>query len=177
MKKIELIVAGFGGQGVLFTGKLLAYCGILKNLYASFFPSYGPEMRGGTANCGVIISQDEIESPIVENPSHCIVMNKPSLDKFQQKIEKGGMLFYNRSLISESSFRKDIEVIPVDANELALSIGDLRVANMIMVGAFTKKTNLFDQNLVKDILKRLISKDKMSLMDLNLKAFYKGREK
>ncbi len=132
----RIIIAGFGGQGVMAMGQLLTYAGMIEGKHVSWLPSYGPEMRGGTANCSVIVSSEPVGSPVVVNSTTAIVMNKPSLDKFEPSVNKGGRLFINSSLIEQKSKRDDIEVYYISANEIADELGNMRVANMVMLGAY-----------------------------------------
>lgn len=135
----QVIMAGFGGQGVMSMGQLLAYSGMLEGKNVSWLPSYGPEMRGGTANCNVIVSDDEIGSPIVTEATAVIAMNLPSLDKFEHSVMPGGTLIINSSLIERKCSRTDIDVFYIPANEIADELGNNRVANMVMLGAYLKK--------------------------------------
>jgi 2-oxoglutarate ferredoxin oxidoreductase subunit gamma len=138
----QVIMAGFGGQGVMSMGQLLAYSGMLEGKNVSWLPSYGPEMRGGTANCNVIVSDDEIGSPIVTEATAVIAMNLPSLDKFEHSVMPGGTLIINSSLIERKCSRTDIDVFYIPANEIADELGNNRVANMVMLGAYLKKTGI-----------------------------------
>jgi len=126
----EIIIAGFGGQGVLFGGQLLTYAAMDEGKEVTWIPSYGPEMRGGTANCTVVISDEEIGSPMVSNPQAAIVMNLPSLDKYEPLIKPGGVLVINESMVDRKPLRKDINVVMVKANDIAEKLGDRRLSNM-----------------------------------------------
>jgi 2-oxoglutarate ferredoxin oxidoreductase subunit gamma len=132
----EIIIAGFGGQGILFAGQLLAYAAMDNGLETTWIPSYGPEMRGGTANCTVIVSEEEIGAPIVRHPTAVIALNLPSLDKYEPLVKPGGLLVVNSSIIDRTPERKDIQVVLVPANDIAEQLGDRRMANMVMLGAF-----------------------------------------
>ena len=132
----EIIIAGFGGQGVLFGGQLLAYAGMDEGKFVTWIPAYGPEMRGGTANCTTIISDEEIGSPFVHFPTAVIAMNRPSLDKFEDKVKPGGLLVVNDSKLDREVKRTDIRVIKVDAGSIAERIGDRRMTNIVLLGAF-----------------------------------------
>lgn len=134
----EIIFAGFGGQGIITAGKLLCIAALLKNHHVSHIPSYGAEMRGGTANCSVVISTEEIASPIVTEPSVALVLNEPSMDKFEPKVKKGGILIYNSSLIKKKPVRDDITVIALTANDFSEKHGSVRAANMAALGALIK---------------------------------------
>ena len=143
MKNCEMILAGFGGQGILFTGKILAFAAMLKDKKLAWLPSYGPEMRGGTANCHVIIDDEPIGSPIVTRPNILVAMNKPSLDKFENTVSDGGYVFIDTSLIDRRAEREDVNEICVNATETAHNMGNKSLANMVMLGAVLKKTELF----------------------------------
>jgi len=131
----EIIIAGFGGQGVLFGGQVLAYAAMDSGKEVTWIPSYGPEMRGGTANCTVVIAEDEIGSPLVKNPPLAIALNLPSFDKYEEILATGGTLIVNRSMVDHEAKRDDINVIFVPCNEIAEEIGDKRLLNMVAVGA------------------------------------------
>ncbi len=131
----EIVIAGFGGQGVLFGGQVLAYAAMDAGLNVTWIPSYGPEMRGGTANCTVIISDEEIGAPLVKNPLAVIALNLPSLDKYESVVKEDGILIVNASLVNREVQRKDLNVVNIPANELAERLGDRRLANMVVMGA------------------------------------------
>ena len=131
----EIIISGFGGQGALFAGQLLAYTALEKGLHVTWFPSYGPEMRGGTAHCIVIVADDEIGSPVVLRPEVAVAMNLPSLDKYEPLVKEGGLLLVNSSLVDRTPQRKDIDSLMIQANEIAEELGDKRMANLVLVGA------------------------------------------
>ncbi|MGC9522770.1 MAG: 2-oxoacid:acceptor oxidoreductase family protein [Anaerolineae bacterium] len=135
MRHEEMVFSGFGGQGVLFAGQLLAYAGIAEDLYVTWFPSYGPEMRGGTANCTVILSEAEIGAPVVRHPSIAVVMNIPSMEKYEPLVQPGGLLLVNSSLVEQKSQRDDIQVVYVPASDIATELGNVRMANMVLLGA------------------------------------------
>ncbi len=173
----DVIIAGFGGQGVILIGNLLAYAAMKKDLNVTFFPSYGVEMRGGTANCTVVISDEEIGSPIVGTPKSLIIMNKPSMDKFLPRLEKNGLVLYNSSLIDKNSvIRDDVKIIPIPANEMALELGNIRLANMIMIGAYIKKTGIIDEESLKNSLENVISERNLKYIPQNIKAIDTGIE-
>jgi 2-oxoglutarate ferredoxin oxidoreductase subunit gamma len=171
----EVIMAGFGGQGVMLMGQLLAYSGMKEDKEVSWMPSYGPEMRGGTANCTVIVSKERIASPVVSKPTTVIVMNRPSLDKFESQVKEGGNLFINSSLIEKEAKRDDINVIKVPANEIANELGNNRVANMVMLGAFIAKTEVVDFDAVMSALKKVLPEHRHNLLPLNEKALKRGK--
>jgi 2-oxoglutarate ferredoxin oxidoreductase subunit gamma len=170
----QLIIAGFGGQGVLSMGMLLAYAGMLEGRNVTWLPAYGPEMRGGTANCNVIISDEEIGSPLVLSASSVIAMNRPSLEKFEGAVERGGLLFVNCSLIECRAVRTDIEAIYVPANEIAASLGNERTANMVMLGAFLERTRLVDPESVIESLPKVWGKGKEKMIPINREALALG---
>ncbi len=172
----ETVIAGFGGQGVLFTGKVMAYTGMEDGLEVTWFPSYGPEMRGGTANCTVIISDDEIGSPQVLNPRAAIVMNQPSLDKYEELVVPGGYLAVNTSMTNRGAKRGDIEVIEVPATELAEEIGDKRLANSIMLGALAARADFLKMESLEKALVKSLPGGKKDLVEINLRALKKGAD-
>jgi 2-oxoglutarate ferredoxin oxidoreductase subunit gamma len=172
----RIIIAGFGGQGVMAMGQLLTYSGMIEDKKVSWLPSYGPEMRGGTANCNVIISTEPVGSPVVIEASTAIVLNKPSLDKFESSVLPGGRLFINSSLIDRKSIRDDIEVYYVPANEIANDLGNSRVANMVMLGAYLQVTNTVDVESIYKAFPKVFGESKAHLLPLNREALEKGRE-
>lgn len=172
----ETIIAGFGGQGVLFTGKVMAYAAMEEDLKVTWFPSYGPEMRGGTANCTVVISDEEIGSPQVRQPRAIIVMNLPSLDKYEEKVAPDGYLVINTSLVNRKAKRKDIHVIEIPGTELAEEIGDKRLANSIMLGALTAKAKFLKMKSVEKGLEKSLKGKKKTLLEINKEALRKGAE-
>ena len=172
----ETIIAGFGGQGVLFAGKLLAHAGLHAGHEVTWLPSYGPEMRGGTANCTVIIADSEIGSPQVRNPRAAIVLNQPSLDKYEPLVQPGGYLVINSSLVNRKAKRTDIHVISIPGTEDAEAIGDKRLTNMVLLGGLVKNTGFISLQAVEAALKKESSEKQLKLLELNLKALHKGAE-
>jgi len=171
----ELIIAGFGGQGVMSMGQLLAYAGMIEHKHVAWIPSYGPEMRGGTANCAVTISDREISSPVVTEPSSVIIMNQPSLHKFEPAIKPGGLLIINSSLVSRKPTRNDIRVVEIAADELASEkLGNTRVANIIMLGCYIKLTLAVTIESIIDSLKKVFPQRKHNLIPLNRRALELG---
>ena len=170
----QIICAGFGGQGALLLGQMLTYAGMIENKYVSWLPSYGPEMRGGTANCSVIISDEPVGSPVVTQADAVIAMNRPSFDKFKSYVKKGGKLFINSSLIQKKVDRRDIAVYYVPASEIAVSLGNTRVANTVMMGAYLAKVNLLTRQTVMNTLKKAFEKKKTGMILINRKAFDQG---
>jgi 2-oxoglutarate ferredoxin oxidoreductase subunit gamma len=170
----ETIIAGFGGQGVLFTGKVLAYAGLEDGLEVTWLPSYGPEMRGGTANCTVVISDEEIGSAQVMNPRAVIVMNQPSLDKYEDQVAPGGYLVVNSSLVNRKTTRKDITIIEIPGTELAEELGDKRLTNSVLLGGLAAKADYLTLKSIEKGIEKSLSKDKKNLLESNIKALQKG---
>jgi 2-oxoglutarate ferredoxin oxidoreductase subunit gamma len=169
----NVIMAGFGGQGLMFIGKLLAYCAMKRGLNVTWIPSYGPEMRGGTANCTVVISDEPIGSPLINSPEALIIMNNPSLESFEPKLKAGGLLFVNSNFVTRQVKRKDINIVPVPANEAAEEAGERRAANMVIFGAYVAKTGIISEEDVAEGFKELFSA-KADTLKANLHAFEKG---
>jgi 2-oxoglutarate ferredoxin oxidoreductase subunit gamma len=172
----DVVIAGFGGQGVLVVGKLLAYAGMLDGKHVTWFPSYGAEIRGGTANCTVIISNEEIGSPVVQNPSAMLIFNEASFKKFEKRIKPGGELFLNTSLVHEPALRTDISRVEVKANDIAEALGDIRIANMVMLGVFLEKSGVVALDSVIAALKHVLPARRHSLIPLNERALKRGAE-
>ena len=172
----ETLIAGFGGQGVLFTGKVMAYAAMEENLKVTWFPSYGPEMRGGTANCTVVISDEEIGSPQVLRPRAVIIMNQPSLDKYEDMVAPGGYLVINTSMVNRKSKRSDIEVLEIPGTELAEELGDKRFANSILLGALMSKAKFLKGSSIEKGLKKSLSTKKQNLLEINKQALKKGAD-
>jgi 2-oxoglutarate ferredoxin oxidoreductase subunit gamma len=174
---LESIFAGFGGQGVMLMGQLLAYSGMYEGKNVSWFPSYGPEMRGGTANCSVVVSDDPVGSPVISEPSILVAMNRPSMEKFEEVLKTGGTLFYNSSLIDVKPKRTDIKVVAVPANDIATAIGNSRVANMVVIGAILKSTGIVQIDTVMKVLQeKVLTGKKQDLVAINRAALEKGME-
>jgi 2-oxoglutarate ferredoxin oxidoreductase subunit gamma len=171
----EIIISGFGGQGVLFAGQLLAYTALDHDLHVTWFPSYGPEMRGGTAHCTVIISEDEIGSPVVRNPKAALVMNIPSLERYEDLVAEGGVLVINASLVDREASREDIIAASIPANEIAEELGDKRLANLVMLGALLEHLPVLNLEQVADSLRRHIPDHRRNLLDANLEAMKRGK--
>ncbi|MEG2020098.1 MAG: 2-oxoacid:acceptor oxidoreductase family protein, partial [Synergistaceae bacterium] len=153
MASQEIIFAGFGGQGILSMGKFLAYAGMDVDMSVSWLPSYGPEMRGGTANCSVIVSDEPVGCPIVNNPTSLVVMNRPSLDKFEKDVLKGGLIIIDSDLINRPVDRDDVEVIKIPAQTEAANIGSKQIANMVLLGALVAKTQIVSMDVLLQSLK------------------------
>lgn len=169
-------MAGFGGQGIIFAGRLLAYAGLREGKEVVYFPSYGAEMRGGTANCTVIISDSPIFSPVVANPQNAIMMSHPSYLKFFPRIRPRGRALINSSLVKEELFREDLETIKVPANEIAERIGNSRIANMVALGAWVKKTGVVEVESLVQSFEKVISAHWSDLLSLNEKALREGEQ-
>jgi 2-oxoglutarate ferredoxin oxidoreductase subunit gamma len=173
----KVIMAGFGGQGIMAIGKLLAYAGMLEESNVTWMPSYGPEMRGGTANCAVVVSDDEVGSPLIsKDGTAAIVMNLPSMVKFEKELVPGGKLIINKSLIDVEPTRKDLDVYYVSANELAMELGNAKVANMVMLGAYLELTKIVDVESVLKAFVKVFGEEKSHLVPLNKDALAKGAE-
>lgn len=170
----QILIAGFGGQGVLFAGKFITYKGLLENKNVSWLPSYGPEMRGGTANCSVIISDDPVGSPIVSNPDVLMVMNLPSLDKYENSAAKGAKIFVDSTLIARKVERKDVEAFYIPATQMANDAGIPTLANIIMVGKIIRETGVISHDDLVGALKKVVSAKHADLLDVNLKALDMG---
>ncbi|MFH1313051.1 MAG: 2-oxoacid:acceptor oxidoreductase family protein [Candidatus Eisenbacteria bacterium] len=172
----RVIMAGFGGQGVVLMGTLLSYSAMVQGKHTTFFPSYGAEMRGGTANCSVIVSDNEIPSPVVNEPDCVIAMNIASLDKFESQVKPGGTLFVNSSLVKKKATRDDIEEIRVPANEIAEELGAAKAANMVMLGCVLRKTGAVALDSAVKSLEKVLSERAMALLEVNKKALQRGFE-
>lgn len=175
MKQYEVTFAGFGGQGIMTAGQLMAYSGMAEGKKVIWLPSYGPEMRGGTAYCTVVISDHRIGSPIIINPTALCVFNRPSFDKFVPRIKPGGLLVVNSSLINVSSDRKDITQLLVPANDIALKAGNPKAANIVVLGAFVGAANVVSFKTVRDVVKDKMGAKKDFLAS-NLKVLKQGYE-
>ena len=172
----ELIIAGFGGQGVLTMGQILCYAGVIENKEVSWMPSYGPEMRGGTANCMVIVSDTPVSSPILTKFDTVIALNQPSLDKFETAVKPGGLLIYEASTILKPPTRTDIETVPIEAAIEATKLNNTKVMNMIILGAFLKKKPILSLESVIEGLKKVLPERYHKLIPLNKEAVEKGME-
>lgn len=170
----QILIAGFGGQGVLFAGKCLAYEGLYENKQVSWLPSYGPEMRGGTANCSVILSDDPVGSPIVSTPDVLIAMNLPSLDKYEDATVKGGKIFVDSALISRKVERADVDAFYIPATRLAQELGIPTLANMIIIGKMIKETGIVTLENACEAMKKVVSARHQDLLDANIKALQAG---
>jgi 2-oxoglutarate ferredoxin oxidoreductase subunit gamma len=169
----KAIFAGFGGQGILMMGHTLAYAAMNEDRQVTYLPSYGAEVRGGTANCTIAIGDEDIASPIASTPDYLVLMNAPSLDRFQNCLRKGGGCLLNTSLIHEKSTRRDIKVYEVPASQTAEDLGEIRAANMVMLGAFLKVADLVRPETVLKVIEQTFGK-KPGVLEINRQAFWKG---
>jgi 2-oxoglutarate ferredoxin oxidoreductase subunit gamma len=172
----EIVIAGFGGQGVLFAGQVLAYAAMDNGKVVTWIPSYGPEMRGGTANCTVIISDEEIGSPLVRNPKAAIVLNLPSLDKYEPLVVPGGVLVANASLINRGPQRSDYTGVFIPANEIAEKLGDKRLTNMVALGALLARLPVLSLEAVGKALEDHLPERHKHLLPVNYRALRQGAE-
>ena len=171
----QFVIAGFGGQGVLLLGTLIAKAALLEDREVSWMPSYGPEMRGGEANCAVVVSDEPIASPMVSEPPVLVAMNKPSLMKFTPNIPTGGTLLYNASIISGVDIREDIHAIAVPCNEIAEKLGNSRVANMVMLGAMQAATGVVSDASLRAAVLDWLGEGKAHMLGINEQAIEEGR--
>ena len=176
MATTQYLFAGFGGQGILFSGKFLAYKGLTEDKQVSWLPSYGPEMRGGTASCSVIISDTPVGSPIVSKPDVLVAMNLPSLDKYEGSVAPGGTIFVDSTLIERKVSRTDVTVHYIPATKLANDNNMPTLANMIIVGKILGELNGFNEDSVNAALSKVISARHADMLDFNLKALTIGKE-
>jgi len=176
MKTTQILIAGFGGQGILFAGKFLAYKGLLEDKQVSWLPSYGPEMRGGTANCNVILSETPVGSPIITTPDVLIAMNLPSLQKYVDTVAPGGQIYLDSSLIDVKVERTDVEVFYIPASQLARDNGIATLANMIIIGSLLENNSELGFDGIGTVVEKLVPPKKAALIELNMKALQLGRE-
>ena len=172
----QFLIAGFGGQGLLFAGKFMVNKGMLEGKEVTWLPSYGPEMRGGTANCSVIISDEPVGSPIVDHPDVLMVMNRPSLDKYEAAVQPGGMIFVDSTLIDRRVERTDVTTFYVPATAMASESGITTLANMILTGKILKELGQFDMADVENALRKVVSAKHPEMYEVNLKALTMGRD-
>ena len=176
MKTTQILIAGFGGQGILFSGKFLAYKGLLDGIQVSWLPSYGPEMRGGTANCNVILSDSPVGSPIITTPDVLIAMNLPSLQKYVDSVAPGGQIYVDSSLIDAKVEREDVEVFYIPATQMAKDNGIATLANMIIVGHLLENNSELSFDGIEEVVEKLVPPKKAALKDLNMKALALGKD-
>lgn len=170
----QILVAGFGGQGVLLMGQLLSKAAMHEGMEVSWMPAYGPEVRGGEANCGVVISDEKVGSPLVSEPDVAIIMNRPSMDKFEPNVHADGALLYNSSLIDRTPLRADLRSYAVPCNDIAAELGNARVANMVMLGAYAALTKIVSMESLVEALRESLGEGKEHLIPLNQKAMEAG---
>ncbi len=171
----EVMFAGFGGQGILLIGSILAHAAMKEGYEVAWIPSYGPEMRGGTAYCLVVISDQPIGSPIIRNPMHLVAMNRPSLEKFAPMVKQNGIIVINSSLIPIGSGRDDVDELLVPANDIANDLGSTKVANIVALASFVARSKIVDFDLLRECIKEeLLSKE--NLIELNLRALEQGKQ-
>jgi 2-oxoglutarate ferredoxin oxidoreductase subunit gamma len=176
MNTTQILIAGFGGQGVLFAGKFLAYKGLMEDLQVSWLPSYGPEMRGGTCNCSVILSETPVGSPIITNPDVLIALNLPSLQKFIDSVVPGGQVYVDSALISEKVERTDVEVFYIPVTQMAKDEGIPTLANVIMLGHLLENNPELNFAGTDAVVNKLVPPKKAALIELNMKALNLGKE-
>ena len=176
MSTTQFLFSGFGGQGILFAGKFLAYKGLMDGKQVSWLPSYGPEMRGGTASCGVIVSDEPVGSPIVATPDVLVAMNLPSLDKYESAVAPGGMIFADSTLIERKVKRDDVKVFYVPATKLANDNGTPTLANMVLMGKILKEMNDFGEDSLRAALGKVISAKRADMLEVNLHAMQIGAD-
>lgn len=169
----EVMFAGFGGQGILLSAKILAHAGMEQGFEVGWIPSYGPEMRGGTAYCTVVIADKPIGSPIIRNPKHLVAMNRPSLEKFAPVVKPGGVILINSSLISIGSNRPDVDELAIPVNDIATAAGSLKSANIVALAAFVARSGIVDSEILRECIREEFAA-KAKLIPLNMKAFDEG---
>ena len=170
----EIVCAGFGGQGIMFLGKLLARAAMTEGLEVTYLPSYGAEVRGGTAHCNVVISSEEVASPVIDKPTSAVVMNHPSLVKFEPRLRSGGLLVVNSSLSLEPPKRSDVDIIEVPATEIADSLGSIQAANMVALGCYLIRKPVAPLTTVTECLRALVPKKRQDLLSINEEALRSG---
>ena len=170
----EIIVSGFGGQGGLAIGKNLAEAGMQAGYHVTWTPSYGPEMRGGTANCSVILSEEPIGSPVITRPTELIALNKPSLERFEESVREGGSVFINSDTVEDRVKRTDLQEILIPCNTIAAKIGSSKVSNMVMLGAYVAATGFLDVSVVEEMIREMFTGSKEKYVPLNIEALHRG---
>ncbi|MCK9493325.1 MAG: 2-oxoacid:acceptor oxidoreductase family protein [Acholeplasmataceae bacterium] len=173
-KTTQITIAGFGGQGVMVLGQTLAYAGNEMGLNTLWYPSYGPETRGGTANCAVTISKDPINSPIFSKATTLIALNTPSLKKFENKVIDGGNIIYNSNMILEEVRKENTHIYPIPANDIAMKLGNQRVSNMVILGAYLEVSKEFSVSIINEVLKNILTENKQAFIPINLLAIEAG---
>ena len=176
MATYSIVAAGFGGQGVMLMGKIIAEAAMHDGKNVTWLPSYGPEMRGGTANCTVVISDEDIGSPVVDKPDAVIAMNIPSMFKFEKDLKDDGLLLVNSSVVDREPTRKDLKIFKIDANDIADKVGNVKALNMVALGAFAKTSGVITFDSIKKALEETMTGKKKAFLELNIKATQKGME-
>jgi 2-oxoglutarate ferredoxin oxidoreductase subunit gamma len=171
MSTTKLFFAGSGGQGILLMGQMITYAAMLEDKAATYLPSYGPEMRGGTANCAVVVSDKPVGCPLIYEADAIVVMNLPSLVKFEPMVKSGGVLLINTSFVDQAASRDDIRVLGIPVNDIAAELGNNKIANMVMLGALVRATNVVAESAIEAVMKKTFTGDKAKLIELNKKAF------
>lgn len=172
----EMIIAGFGGQGVMLLGQLITYSGMLEDKNVSWLPSYGPEMRGGTANCMVIVSEDEVGSPLISEPTVLVAMSLPALLKFENVVRSGGLIIYNSSIIDHKPSRDDVTIVAAPCNDIAIELGSARIANMVALGCLVAQTGVVEPQSVLESLRKALPAHRHNLIPLNEQALSRGAQ-
>ncbi len=170
----KIIMAGFGGQGIMLIGQLITYAGMYEDKEVSWLPSYGPEMRGGTANCSVVVSDKPISSPIITKATSAIIMNNPSLEKFEPQVEVGGDLYINSSLVDLEPTRTDINIFKIPANDIAEKLGNPKGANMVILGAYLGRHPVVDIETIRQVLDKTMTGSKAKFVPINIEAIKEG---
>jgi 2-oxoglutarate ferredoxin oxidoreductase subunit gamma len=172
----EIIFAGFGGQGILFVGQLLAYAALAEGKHVTWIPSYGPEMRGGTANCTVVVSDEPIGSPVCKHPSIAVVFNNPSLEKYEELVKSGGLLVVNESLVVRGPERRDLDTVVLPATALASELGEVRATNVLMLGALLARRPLVEAATIEQVMRDKLGARKAHMLEINMAAMERGKE-
>ena len=170
----EIVISGFGGQGALFAGQLLAYAALDAGLHTTWFPSYGPEMRGGTAHCTTIVSSEPIGSPVVRNPRAAIVLNLPSMERYEPLVKPGGVLVVNSSIVDERPDRTDLTALLVPGDDIAQALGETRVTNLVLLGALLARLPVLELKQVQATLEHVIPEHRKHLLATNVEALERG---
>ena len=174
MKNLNILFAGFGGQGVLFAGKVVAYAALIANKQLSWLPSYGPEMRGGTANCSVVLSDKPVGSPVFAHPTELIALNEPSLSKFEAGVLPGGMVFVNSDVVTDKVTRPDLKAYYIPCSQIADEVGNAKVSNMVMLGAYVAGTKILKPETIEKMIQEMFTGSKAKFVPLNIEAFHRG---
>ena len=171
-----IIMAGFGGQGIISGGILLAYAGMIEGKHVTFFPAYGAEMRGGTANCSIVLSSEPVASPVVGSPDSLLIMNEPSLARFEDSLKPDGLMIINSSLVNSKPARADITAIEIPVSDIAEEVGNIKISNMVILGAYAKKTGAVSIESLKNSFAKVYLRTNEAMIELNKKAIDKGAE-